>query len=73
MGFESYRIREGSDANGRSSVIGVSIGNDFFLLVEDSCFEIVYFALDGFLNCKNLVVLFHSILAKQFSQIDYLH
>lgn len=73
MGFESYRILEGSYTRRRSSIIGVSIGNDFFLLVKDSCFEIVYFAFDGFLDCEDLMVLFHSILAKQFSQIDHLH
>lgn len=73
MGFETDRIREGSDAGRGSSVVGVSIRYDLLLLVEDSCFEIVYFAFDGFLDCENLMVLFHSILTEQLGQIDHLH
>lgn len=71
MGLESQVIGEISDRQFYAGCIGVPCCEYLLPFVVDSGLEGMYFALDGFLYCEDLMVLFNPKARDNSSEVDH--
>lgn len=71
MGLESEAIGEVCDRHFYGTCVGIPNREDLLPFVVDGGLEGLYLAFDGFLYCKDLMVLFYSEARDNCSEVDY--